>query len=382
MEDIKITANEVDEQTDQDAQGVLNNQDDFSKYQDLDCAIQEIAIKDIKHYERIPDYYKETYSARPIVVYTPNGHFCIDGWDLVEEAKTKGLTSVECYVDLINTHSENELGIRKTEIRSKTRGGFVTYAELFRNTSNLFEMLKNSNENLRVFDHGGRRRGEGFSDNKDDDARHVLSKRLGKDRDTINKLISFRQYLNDQAIEFFIKEGVRKRFFENIQTKKNQLINSLKGEKASDEQISEQVSQFIRDQYASYKEGQKKGKEKTKSINSQQTNHSSGPQQNQESTTTTNDPNITDSGDSEQDNKNDDGELTVEEHNKEFGQKEEPISIPRIKREVIEVSTRLSEKINETDDLDYIEECIKEELTKLMVALSYIGSLKSQKIAA
>ena len=96
--------------------------------------IAEIPVKSIQQCPLIPDYKDPTESTLPIVVHTPEAFFCIDGWNLIEQARAAGQSTVRCHVFQIQEHSDTELALRKVAVRTKPVGGTCCYAELVRNT--------------------------------------------------------------------------------------------------------------------------------------------------------------------------------------------------------------------------------------------------------
>ena len=84
----------------------------------------------------------------------------------------------------MEVHSDAELCLRKAGMRSLTRGGKYVYCEMIRNTMHLTNHFMSSCDDFRVYGRGGKRFGEGFVNNSEDDIRHLLSLRLGKDHDS------------------------------------------------------------------------------------------------------------------------------------------------------------------------------------------------------
>ena len=103
---------------------------------------------------------------------------------------------------------------------------------------------------FRVYGWGGKRFGEGFVNNSEDDIRHLLSLRLGKDRDTINSYFNHGAYLNDEAIKTLIEKKAPKDFFEKVQSKKRiEIKNELSGDNPSIERITKVISEFVLEEF-------------------------------------------------------------------------------------------------------------------------------------
>ena len=141
------------------------NADQFGRFKTTQEDISELPIKSIQACPLIPDYRDPTESILPIVVQSPAGNFCIDGWNFIDQAKSTGQPTMRCAIISIQEHSDTELAIRKVEVRTKPRGGTCLFAESVRNTSILAEILMAEMENPIVFSHGGARQGENFNNN-------------------------------------------------------------------------------------------------------------------------------------------------------------------------------------------------------------------------
>jgi hypothetical protein len=246
----------------QDAPSVLNHEDleeDFespsasstepeqtvSRFATIDRSIEDLPVTSIRHFNLIPDFFHPTSNDKPIVVRTPEGLFCLDGYDLIEEARNAGVETLSCEVDTMAEHSDAELCVRKAAIRSATRGGKGEYLENARNARDLKPILLSSNDSLRDLDHGGRRRGEGFVANPEDDVRHVIALRLGKEKDTVNTYLRHLEYLSDEAIQFFIARGAKKQFFEKAQKQKRLLLRTYTADGTPEEDIMQNVSSLL-----------------------------------------------------------------------------------------------------------------------------------------
>jgi len=187
----------------QPSPGVLNDEQ-IGRFKTLSEDIVELPIESIKPYSLIPDYRDPTESTLPVIIQTPEGYHCIDGWNLIVQAKAASETNIRCYVATIEDHSDIELAIRKTSIRTKPQGGTGSFSELVRNTRLLRNLIIETTENPIVFSHGGSRRGANFTNNTEDDLCEMLAERLGKHRTTINHYFNFGRYLNDATLATFV----------------------------------------------------------------------------------------------------------------------------------------------------------------------------------
>lgn len=218
--------------------------DEPAKFRNIRWTSEDLPPDQIKHFTLIPDYHLQTEADRPMVAKTPEGYFCLDGWDLVEIARTNGVTSILVDVDNIDAHSDEELCLRKMVLRLKTRGEAV-YAEIIRNTRDIYQMLLYSNEGLKEFNHGGRRDKKPLDNNRETGAAEILAHRMRKDRDTVQKHRLHCKFLSNDSINLLIEKQAKKKFFEDIQTKKRALITQLTHKGKTAIEITEIISEFI-----------------------------------------------------------------------------------------------------------------------------------------
>ena len=216
--------------------------------------IAEIPVKSIQQCYFIPDYKDPTDSTLPIVVQTPKAIYCVDGWNLVEQAQAAGLSTVRCHVYFIEEHSDTELAIRKVAVRTKPVGGTCCYAELVRNANLVANILMDEMEEPVVFSHGGSRRGTSYTNNREDDLRLVLSERLGKDRNTINTHLNFGRFISNEAMDTMIAQNTGRAFFEKAQVNKRMWINNLESDGLDEGSISSRISLKMLEWHKEYQE--------------------------------------------------------------------------------------------------------------------------------
>ena len=226
----------------QDPTGVLNAEP-IGRYKTIGEDFLDLPVDSIQPHDLIPDYRDPTESTHPIVVQSQEACFCIDGWNLIEMARARAQQDIRCHVFQIERHSETELALRKAGIRTKPLGGVANYAEIVRNTKILEAKLMMERDSLIAFSHGGVRRGEQFTNNKEDDLRVILVERMGKDRNTINDYLNFGRYLTNAAMEIMVAEGAGKRFFEKIRVRKRTFVHNLQSDGLDDGAITNQASE-------------------------------------------------------------------------------------------------------------------------------------------
>jgi hypothetical protein len=198
---------------DQDSSGDLNST--FNPpVRDFDKSIEPLEIADITHFSGIPDFIDPTRSPYPIIIKSPSSIQCIDGWELIEDAKEKGESALICEINHIQRDSEIEYALWKASVRIMPIGGTCIYPEKMGNACRLLTMLRESSEeNLMVFSHGGARRGDSYTNSPTNNARLVLTDRLGKSVTTINKYLQHGKYLSEETLQTLISAGVKQQAF-------------------------------------------------------------------------------------------------------------------------------------------------------------------------
>ena len=229
---------------DQDSSGDLNST--FSPPdKDFKKSIEPLEIANITHFSGIPDFIDPTRSPYPIIVQSPSSLQCIDGWEKIEQAKSQGERVITCEVIHIQRDSEINVAIWKASVRTMPMGGRCIYPEEVRNTCRLFMMLCGPADSYVIFSHGGARRGDRYTNCRENNIRLVLEDRLGKKPKTINKHLNHGQFISDEAIQDLIDAREKKGFFEAIQKDKQGLIDELKAEQKSPDEIVKAVSDRV-----------------------------------------------------------------------------------------------------------------------------------------
>jgi hypothetical protein len=205
-------------------------------------SIEPLELANIAHFSDIPDFIEPTHLPYPIVVQSPSSLQCIDGWEMIEQAKQRDETSIICEIIHIPHDSQIEIAIWKASVRTKPLAGRCIYSEEIRNTCCLFTMLSEPMEDFMLFSHGGDRRGYGYIDRSENNIRLVLADRLGKSPNTISKYLQHANYLNGETLQALIDVNVKKGFFEAIQKDKQRLIDELESQQKAHDEIADAVS--------------------------------------------------------------------------------------------------------------------------------------------
>ena len=251
----KVSTEKTDHQP---SQGRLDRTEEHCTLETVDERFEELDVEAIQPFRIIPDYTITTDLKYPTVAKTPLGYICLDGWNLIQGATATGKIVLKCFVEEIEEHSNGELAIRKVTLREKPRGGTCSYAESVRNTSILEDILLDSDMDLKVFQHGGSRRGEAFTNSKQENVTKVLSFRLGKSVSTILQYLNHSMFLNDETLNFLIEKEVDKDFFEAAQANKRWKINNLRSQEVLDQEITHQISESMMGWFNEYTQNRKK----------------------------------------------------------------------------------------------------------------------------
>jgi len=339
--------------------------DEPSKFRNIGWTTEALPPEKIQPFTGIPYYYLPTEADRPHVTETPRGYYCLDGWDLVTNARANGAATILVDVDHMETHSDEELSMRKMVVRMNTRGDQL-YAEIMRNTRDvIYKLLSSKEESLKVFTHGGRRDKIALNGNRENDAVGILAFRMRKHRDTITAALNHVKYLSNDAIQFLIEQKAKKKFFEDIQSKKKNLDTKLTSQEKTGLEKTEEISKFILEAFV-------------KSIAPKQpvVTPSATPVPVSE-TLPDDDVDEFNEDDSEDDQDDDPSE---EDDNPSEGaatSNEEPLTVETIKDRVMTVTKQVMEDFSKDISLSEMRSCLEKELSVIMSILSRIDSLNS-----
>jgi len=229
--------------------------DDLSdKLSCKDQAFLDLSIEKIKHFEIIQDFTSPTRSAYPIVIiFNDSGDcHCVDGWHLVQKAEEKNVDTIKCHVFYKDSFDIAAASIFKTALRSMPLGGTCSHAEMILNIRICFRLITGAAENPKALGHGGDRKGSEFNNNIDQKIIKLLVEHLGKPKRKIREYINHGDGLLDEIIEFFVKKGTGRRFFEAAQKNKSNVIANLKQKGLTQEEILKEISARMEGWYEEY----------------------------------------------------------------------------------------------------------------------------------
>ena len=332
-------------------------------------SLEDIPIKEIIHFTLIPDYVIPTSAVRPVIVRTEKGNFCIEGWPLIEDARSGNRETIVCEVDELNYHDDEELCLLKGGIRTLTRGGICTYAEMIRNTRGLLEMLLSVNDDLYIYGHGEKSYINSLQSNLEEDARYILSLRLGRDRDTINQYLCHGEYLSNEVLQIFIDRKASKEFFIKAQVKKRIEIKNQRGINLSNDRITAVISPFMLEAFENFMASREVG------VSGQTPTVVAPENENGTQTSTEDNTPARNNGDDEEINAE---FATTEGDTADFIPEinpEEPVTIETIKTGALNVSKRLVEHMTKDVQLVEIENSLKAELYNITKLLNLIALL-------
>lgn len=137
-------------------------------------------------------------------------------------------------------------------MRLKTKGELV-YAEIMRNSRDALSLVLATEEDVMVFNHGGRRDRKGMGENREDNARVVLAGRIGIEKSTLNTHVNYCEYLSEQTIQFFVEQKAPRKFFVDIQPSKQRTATQLVGNKENNViEITKQISKLMEEEYSKF----------------------------------------------------------------------------------------------------------------------------------
>ncbi|MFC1614291.1 hypothetical protein ACFL5K_03250 [Gemmatimonadota bacterium] len=220
--------------------------------------IQLLEHGKIRPFNVLPDWISPSNLDIPVVVCLKDGYYCIEDYDKVLEAKKCNRDMIRCYViePSDNMKTELEIVLQKYSSRSATVAGKASYAELLRITLPTFKYLMNAREDLAVFSHGGRRKGNDFIGTRDWDALSLMASRMGKERDTVRKYIAHGRYLDKDTLDYLAEREdskIGRRFFENIQDEKETKAKKFDAKGLTPTEIESKISCWVMDQYEIFK---------------------------------------------------------------------------------------------------------------------------------
>lgn len=336
-----------------------------SPYRTTGRSIEDIEISTIQNFDAIPDYRDSMDSDRPYVLRTPEGFFFLDGREIIQQVRAQGMEFITCDVETVERWSRVDLMLRKIASRIRTRGGEATYAEKVRNVRLVTDELRNSNEDLTFFGHGGRRYGEGFTNDQENDIRSILETRLGKNRNTINSYILHGEHLTPETMEILVNRNIQKGVFETYQRRKRKLYGKLQKDRLSYPEIASLIST----DFISFLEESEQTASET--ISDQEQTPAEQLEQNDTPEETI-----------DQDDGSDDNNVSAAGENAEPADEEiddeEEVSVPAIKRSVLRSARRIEEAANEEEDANHLAELLRQEMMNLQRILNRLNSLRNE----
>ncbi len=334
----------------QEPQGILNVTPPADRFRVTARSIESIPIENLQDITEIADYKDATEASMPLVTRTPDGNYLMDGKDLVNLARAAGETSIFCKVDTVAEHNLINLCLGKAGARSQTRGGRPRYAELVRNAYKLETQILQENPDLKTLAHGGRRTGEAFIGDSANDVRIVLVERLSKSKNTINTYISHAKYISDHIMSLLIQGDRDKKFFEKFGHLKTKLIERLQEQSKTPDEITTEVStlmlQFIDGVIPAPVPIQ------PQSQSTQGTSQENPPEN--------------------EDKEEEDIKKESIDEQTQIGTEPAENPIAKLKRSTIEVSARLSQRIETVNDANILYNVVMDEIRALNAIASQI----------
>jgi len=177
--------------------------------------VEDVTTALIQQFGPIPYYKTPTTSLLPSLVRTPDAHICVDGWNLVDEARKAQQPSIRCEVKYLRQVSETDLAIIKVATRFG-RQDSAPYAELAANLRRLYRLLGETTIAPILFTHGGARADGQSNIGQEGDLVGRLAEYLKKDRSTITDSLNYTKHLSDELLNGLEEKGASKKFFEKL----------------------------------------------------------------------------------------------------------------------------------------------------------------------
>jgi hypothetical protein len=202
--------------------------------------IEEIDPKQIKPCNMIQDFISPYDYPIPIVVERDDEYILIGGNKYFQEVP-EPLENIRCEIFTLADNSDESIALEKINLYVKPTGGSASYGEIVRSISGWIN--KNSADGNKFSGHGGARRGAAFE--VSESMTNFLAVRLGKSPETVRKYISAAKHLTDSCLEELAINKAPRKFFFDIQAKKNSLMVSF-ADKSDDEMTDEASRQVIK----------------------------------------------------------------------------------------------------------------------------------------
>jgi hypothetical protein len=217
-------------------------------------AFIDLPISKIMHFEMIQDFKIPTRSSCPIVtIYKDSGHsHCVDGWNLVQEAEKKGEDTIRCHVFYMDSFYAPAVVVFKASMRSMPIGGICSHAEMIQNVRICFQSIRGANEIPKASGHGGDRKTPEFGNKMEQRIIELLIEHLGKTRKKILEYINHGDGLSDETLEFLVEKQTGRKFSEEVQKNKSNVIERLKQKGLTQEEIFKEISARMREWYEEY----------------------------------------------------------------------------------------------------------------------------------
>lgn len=209
--------------------------------------IVEIPPGEIVECTSIPDYTTESILDQPLVMRCGTQWFCLERFDLVNEAVRQSQPMIRCRTIEVPRADVFDVAVYKTASRIKTSGGKATYGEIVCAVNHLAMLAQNFSYRFTQNSHGGDRRSRYYRNVSHTDLTAFLVRCLNKTRNVVNDYLSYGKYLDSPALLELAKSSVRQKDLRRFQVIKRNEIAKLEKDGKTVDEITAAISQLLLD---------------------------------------------------------------------------------------------------------------------------------------
>ena len=91
-----------------------------------------INVSEVRLFDKIQDYIVPSKMVFAYVVKTPEGLFCLDGYEKIIEAQKNGCENTEVLLEQRSEHVDTDIAAIKFKLRNETKKKYLYYPETLR----------------------------------------------------------------------------------------------------------------------------------------------------------------------------------------------------------------------------------------------------------
>ena len=226
----------------------------YQEYKNLNPQSRSFRYKYIEHYLDIPDYHDASSIDKPLVMEFDNKLLCVEGWSILDAAKTNGKTTIECRIYHIQKYFDIMMALKKTTIRSMTEGGFASYSEMVRNINICVNKLLNESDQFRKYTHGGDHKSAEFKNDEYINVKDILKLIYGKRaKSTLDNYVTHGLHLSIAVMNYLVDQEATAEFYAAFQPHKTDYIKRLQEQNKTLVEIQDKVSERAKEKFDEFK---------------------------------------------------------------------------------------------------------------------------------